>query len=104
MVNGAPTTSVAIALPESSGEAGPMSTTPMTPRQILGQEISNALRSGASGPDLVELVIRSGWQPRPVPDPNTDYLEGVLESGRRVPIEIRHAVFSRVGWVASPRS
>lgn len=62
-------------------------------RQVLGQEISNALRSGASGPDLAELVIRSGWQPRPVPasDPDTDHLEGVLESGRRVSIEIRHA-------------
>ncbi len=71
-----------------------MSTAPMTPRQILGQEISNALRSGASGTDLTELVIRAGWQPRPIParDPHSDHLDGVLDSGRRVPIEIRRAV------------
>lgn len=64
----------------------------MTPRQILGQEISNALRGGASGADLTELVIRAGWQPRPIPEanPNSDYLDGVLDSGKRVPIEIRH--------------
>jgi hypothetical protein len=71
----------------------------MTPRQILGQEISNALRTGASGTDLTELVIRVGWQPRPVPAPGpiSDHLEGVLHSGRRVPIEIRHAPSNRTG-------
>ena len=57
-------------------------------------EISTALAQGASGRDIVELVVRSGWQPRPVPDPNSDYLEGVLDDGSRVPIEIRHASFS----------
>ena len=69
----------------------------MTPRQLLGQEIGNALQTGASGTDLTELVIRAGWQPRPVParNPNSDYLDGVLDSGKRVPIEIRHATFSR---------
>ena len=71
----------------------------MTPRQVLGQEISNALRTGTSGNDLTELVIRAGWQARPVParNPNSDYLDGVLDSGRRVPIEIRHATSSRRG-------
>lgn len=74
-----------------------MTSTPLSARQALIQEIAAALGEGASGADLVELVIRSGWQPRPTPDPNSDYLEGVLDDGRRVPIEIRRARFSRVG-------
>lgn len=74
-----------------------MSATPLTARQSLLREFEAALGEHASGEDLVELLIRSGWQPRPVPDPNSEYLEGVLENGKRVPIEIRHARYSRVG-------
>jgi hypothetical protein len=74
-----------------------MSPTPLTARQALLREVAAALGEGASGEDLVELVIRSGWQPRPTPDPNSEYLEGVLDNGRHVPIEIRHAAVSRVG-------
>ena len=69
----------------------------MTARQALLRDIEAALGEHASGEDLVELLIRSGWQPRPMPDPNSEYLEGVLENGRRVPIEIRHGRLSRVG-------
>jgi len=81
------------------GHRWSVSNAPMTPRQVLGQEIANALRTGASGIDLTELVIRAGWQPRPVParNPNSEYLDGVLDSGRRVPIEIRHAKSNRRG-------
>jgi hypothetical protein len=68
----------------------------LTARQRLLQEITSSMEAGASGDDLVELIIRHGWQPRPVPNPNSDYLEGVLDSGRRVPIEIQHPAFSRV--------
>ena len=74
-----------------------MSTTPSSAKQHLALEITTALREGATGRDIVELVVRSGWQPRPVPDPNSEYLEGVLDDGRRVPIEIRRAAMSRVG-------
>jgi hypothetical protein len=74
-----------------------MSWTPLTARQALQREIVAALLDGASGEDLVELIIRNGWQPRPMPDPDSEYLEGVLDDGRRVPIEIRHATFSRAG-------
>jgi hypothetical protein len=76
-----------------------VSNAPMTPRQVLGQEIANALRTGASGSDLTELVIRAGWQARPIParNPNSDYLDGVLDSGKRVPIEIHYSRFQRRG-------
>ncbi len=86
----------ALASMDRSEHAGPMSSTPLTARQSLLREIEAALDEHASGEDLVELVIRSGWQPRPVPDPDSEYLEGVLENGKRVPIEIRHARYSRV--------
>ncbi|GAA4750692.1 hypothetical protein GCM10025783_24010 [Amnibacterium soli] len=72
-----------------------MSTTPLSAKHHLRSEIEAALREGASSDDLVELVVRCGWQPRPVPDPDSEYLEGVLDDGRRVPIEIRHASLSR---------
>lgn len=64
----------------------------MTARRQLQTEIESALDSQASAAEIVELVIRSGWQPRPLPDPNSEYLEGVLANGERVPIEIRHAM------------
>jgi hypothetical protein len=69
-----------------------MSTTPMTARRELQVEIETALAKRASASELVDLIIRSGWQPRPMPDPNAEYLEGVLANGVRVPIEIRHAM------------
>ncbi|MGT2425571.1 hypothetical protein [Amnibacterium kyonggiense] len=69
-----------------------MSTTPMTARRQLQAEIESAVRAEASAADIVDLIIRAGWQPRPLPDPNSEYLEGVLASGERVPIEIRHAM------------
>jgi hypothetical protein len=71
-----------------------MSTTPLSAKQHLATEITTALGEGATGKDIVELVVRSGWQPRPVPDPNSEYLEGVLEDGRRIPIEIRRSSLS----------
>ncbi|WP_375386872.1 hypothetical protein [uncultured Amnibacterium sp.] len=74
-----------------------MSTTPSSAKQHLLTEIESALEAGASGRDLMELVIRCGWQPRPVPDPNSEYLEGRLDDGTRVPIEIRHGLLSRAG-------
>lgn len=64
----------------------------MTARRQLQTEIESALGSQASAAEIVELVIRSGWQPRPLPDPNSEYLEGVLANGVRVPIEIRHSM------------
>jgi hypothetical protein len=73
-----------------------MSTTPSSAKQHLASEIAAALGEGASATDVVEVIVRSGWQPRPVPDPNSDYLQGVLHDGRLVPIEIRHASLSRV--------
>jgi hypothetical protein len=72
-----------------------MSTTPLSAKHHLRSEIDAALGEGASSDDIVELVVRCGWQPRPIPDPNSEYLEGVLENGTRVPIEIRHASLSR---------
>jgi len=72
-----------------------MESSPLTARQALLREVDAALGEGAAGEQLVELIIRSGWQPRPTPDPNSEYLEGVLENGRRVPIEIRHGRLSR---------
>jgi hypothetical protein len=69
-----------------------MSTTPMTARRQLQVEIEAAMADQASASELVDLIIRSGWQPRPMPDPNSEYLEGVLANGARVPIEIRHAM------------
>jgi hypothetical protein len=69
-----------------------MSTTPMTARRQLQTEIESAMSKQASAAEIVELVIRSGWQPLPLPDPNSEYLEGVLANGVRVPIEIRHAL------------
>jgi hypothetical protein len=74
-----------------------MSTTPSSAKQHLAAEITTALDEGATAKDLVELIVRSGWQPRPVPDPNSDYFEGLLDDGRRVPIEIRHASLSHAG-------
>ncbi len=68
----------------------------MIARQQLQAEIEAALGTHATGTQIVDLVIRSGWQPRPIPDPNSDYLEGVLANGVRVPIEIRHALAGRV--------
>ena len=69
----------------------------MTARRQLQTEIESAIGKQASAAEIVDLVIRSGWQPRPMPDPNSEYLEGVLANGARVPIEIRHsmAVHSR---------
>jgi hypothetical protein len=72
-----------------------VTSTPLTARQDLLRELDAALEEGASGDDLLELIIRSGWQPRPVPNPNSAYLEGVLESGRRISIEIRHGRLTR---------
>ena len=69
----------------------------MSAKHHLAGEIEDALGNGATGKDIVELVIRCGWQPRPMPDPNSDYLEGVLQNGTRVPIEIRHAALSHAG-------
>ncbi len=86
----------ALASMNRSEHAVLMSSTPLTARQSLLREIEAALDEHASGEDLVELLIRSGWQPRPMPDPDSEYLEGVLENGRRVPIEIRHGRYSRV--------
>jgi hypothetical protein len=74
-----------------------MSATPLSARQHLLQEIDAALGEGAKGEDLVELIIRCGWQPRPLPDPDSEYIEGLLQDGRRVPIEIRHSSLTRVG-------
>ncbi|WP_147392020.1 hypothetical protein [Amnibacterium setariae] len=74
-----------------------MSTTPLSAKHHLASEITSALGEGASAQDIVELIVRCGWQPRPVPDPNSEYLEGVLEDGTRVPIEIRHASLTRAG-------
>lgn len=62
----------------------------MIARRRLQTEIETAMSEQASAASIVELVIRSGWQPRPLPDPNSEYLEGVLANGARVPIEIRH--------------
>jgi hypothetical protein len=73
-----------------------MSTTPMTARRQLQVEIETAMTNQASASEVVDLIIRSGWQPRPMPDPNSDYLEGVLANGARVPIEIRHAMAARL--------
>ena len=73
-----------------------MSTTPLTARNRLIQAIDAAIGDGATGAEVVDLVIRSGWQPRPLPDPNSEFLEGRLADGSRVPIEIRHALLSRV--------
>ena len=53
----------------------------MTARQYLIQEIAAALGEGATGEDVVDLVIRTGWQPRPLPDPHSDRLRG--RAGRR---------------------
>lgn len=72
-----------------------MSTTPLSAKHHLKSEIETALSEGASSDDIVELIVRCGWQPRPTPDPNSEYLEGVLDNGTRVPIEIRHASLSR---------
>jgi hypothetical protein len=72
-----------------------MSTTPLSAKHHLKSQIDTALGEGASSDDIVELIIRCGWQPRPNPDPNSEYLEGVLDNGTRVPIEIRHASLSR---------
>ena len=69
-----------------------MSTTPLTARRLLQTEIESAMSTGASAAEIVDRVIRSGWQPRPVPDPNSEFLEGVLANGVRVPIEIRRSM------------
>ena len=74
-----------------------MSTTPLSAKQHLATEITTALSGGATGHDIVELIVRSGWQPRPVPDPHSDYLEGMLDDGRRIPIEIRHSTLTHAG-------
>lgn len=66
-----------------------------TAKHDLMVEIEAALGEQASSMDLVELVIRCGWQPRPMPDPDSDYLDGLLADGTHVPIEIRR---SRVRW------
>lgn len=67
----------------------------MTARDYLVQEIAAALGEGSSAEELVDVIIRTGWQPRPVPNPNADYLEGVLDNGKRVPIEILHGALRR---------
>lgn len=59
------------------------------------QEVAAALADGASGAAIIELLIRTGWQPGPTMDPNSDHLQGVLDSGRTVPIEIRHSQLGR---------
>ncbi|TDS79494.1 hypothetical protein [Amnibacterium kyonggiense] len=66
-----------------------MDAAPTLEQRLLMQEISAALHSGANGADLADLVIRTGWQTRTVSDPSAVVLQGVLASGRRVPIEIR---------------
>lgn len=73
-----------------------MSTTPLSAKQHLKSELEAALVEGATGDEIVDLIIRCGWQPRPIPDPNSEYLEGVLDNGTRVPIEIRHGHLTRV--------
>jgi hypothetical protein len=72
-----------------------MSTTSLSAKQHLKAELGAALSRGAGVDEIVDLVIRCGWQPRPTPDPNSEYLEGRLENGARVPIEIRHANLAR---------
>lgn len=74
-----------------------MTTTPRGDQQRLQAELDRALDSRPSGADLVELVISAGWQPRPTPDSNSDYLDGLLADGTRVQVEIRHASVRRVG-------
>lgn len=67
-----------------------------TARQRLAREVGAALAEGATAEGIVDLVIRSGWQPRPIPDPDSDHVEGLLDNGQRVLIEIRHGALSRV--------
>jgi hypothetical protein len=73
-----------------------MSTTPEGAKRALLDQIEAALaHEEVSAAAIVDLIIRTGWQPRPVPDPNSDYLEGRLRDGTHVPIEIRHGLFAR---------
>ncbi|WP_375387158.1 hypothetical protein [uncultured Amnibacterium sp.] len=74
-----------------------MTTTSLRDRQRLQEELERVLEERPTGRDLVDLVIRAGRQARPLPDPNSELLGGVLEDGRRVPIEIRRASRRRRG-------
>jgi hypothetical protein len=75
-----------------------MSTPPEVARRDLLELIEAALgHEDVSAAAVVDLVIRSGWQPRPLPDPNSSYLDGRLRDGTRVAIEIRHARLSMAG-------
>lgn len=68
-----------------------MITNGTTARARLSERIAVELAAGASAAELVETAIRLGWQPGPALDPHSDYVEGVLDSGGRVRVEIRHA-------------
>jgi hypothetical protein len=75
-----------------------MSTPPEVARRDLLGLVEAALgHDDVSAAAIVDLVIRAGWQPRPLPDPNSSYLDGRLRDGTHVEIEIRHAQLSRVG-------
>lgn len=68
-----------------------MTSPPSTSKTDLLMQVEAALGDRASGVDIVELVIRCGWLPRLPPEPDSDYLEGVLADGTTVPVQIRHA-------------
>ncbi|MGT2424800.1 hypothetical protein [Amnibacterium kyonggiense] len=68
-----------------------MDAAPGTAHRLLMQEIASALRSGAGGAELADLVVRTGWQTRPAAASDSIVLQGVLGSGRLVPVEIRRA-------------
>lgn len=65
-------------------------------QQSLVRRIATLQQGGASAEALVDLVVRSGWQPRVEPATGSDYVEGVLDSGKRVRIEIRRGRLGRV--------
>ncbi len=68
----------------------------MTDKRRLLDAFESAMHERATARDLVEIVIGTGWQPRPEPHPDSEHLEGVLANGARVPIEIRRAAVGRL--------
>lgn len=70
--------------------SGRVQTESPTPRELLTSRVAESIRAGASSAEILDLIIRDGWQPGPDRDPNSDYFEGILDSGRRVPIEVHH--------------
>ena len=76
--------------PSSGPQSDPVQTQARTSRELLTQRVAESMRAGATGAEILELIIGDGWQPGPERDPDSDYLDGVLDSGRRVLIEIRH--------------